>query len=162
MFGMWNSSPIWRSSRSVPARPWIVQGLWRGAMQAIASNPICCAASRCGWTSATQTASPVLPHGRGLCPAVEGLAANLTPQCGQRLFLSAPAQLLATASSFIHQPPEKLARALDHCIETGKRTGRENVRCAPYPPADLLAAEQDIADRLNLLAKTRQNTARSR
>ena len=28
------------------------------------------------------------------------------------------AQLLTTASNFIHQPPEKLARALDHCIET--------------------------------------------
>ena len=70
------------------------------------------------------------------------------------------AQLLATASNFIHQPPEKLARALDHCIETEELCVKM-FDAVPYIYLpDLLAAEQDIADRLNLLAKRGKNTAR--
>ena len=70
------------------------------------------------------------------------------------------AQLLATASNFIHQPPEKLARALDHCIETEELCVKM-FDAVPYIYLpDLLAAEQDIADRLNLLAKRGKNTVR--
>ena len=39
------------------------------------------------------------------------------------------AQLLDTASHFIQQPPEKLARALDHCIETGQLGVKMLERC---------------------------------
>ena len=70
------------------------------------------------------------------------------------------AQLLTTASNFIHQPPEKLARALDHCIETEELCVKM-FDAVPYIYLpDLLAAEQDIADRLNLLAKRGKNTVR--
>ena len=70
------------------------------------------------------------------------------------------AQLLTTASNFIHQPPEKLARALDHCIET-EELAVKMFDAVPYIYLpDLLAAEQDIADRLNLLAKRGKNTVR--
>ena len=62
------------------------------------------------------------------------------------------AQLLDTASHFIQQPPEKLARALDHCIETGQ-LGVKMLEAVPYIYLpDLLEAEQAIADRLTLLA----------
>ena len=69
------------------------------------------------------------------------------------------AQLLATASNFIHQPPEKLDEALARCLgaETlAEKTfdGTEYI----YLP-DLLAAEQDIADRLALLTKRGKQTA---
>ena len=60
------------------------------------------------------------------------------------------AQLLDTASHFIQQPPEKLARALDHCIETGQ-LGIKMLEAVPYIYLpDLLEAEQAIADRLAL------------
>ena len=70
------------------------------------------------------------------------------------------AQLLATASNFIHQPPEKLDEALARCLgaETlAEKTfdGTEYI----YLP-DLLAAEQDIAHRLAILARRGKNTAR--
>ena len=69
-------------------------------------------------------------------------------------------QLLETASNFIHQPPEKLARALDHCIET-EELAVKMFDAVPYIYLpDLLAAEQDIADRLNLLGKRGKNTVR--
>ena len=69
------------------------------------------------------------------------------------------AQLLATASNFIHQPLEKLDEALARCLgaETlAEKTfdGTEYI----YLP-DLLAAEQDIADRLALLTKRGKQTA---
>ena len=70
------------------------------------------------------------------------------------------AQLLETASNFIHQPPEKLARALDHCIETGQ-LGVKMLEAVPYIYLpDLLEAEQAIADRLALLAKREKQTVR--
>ena len=70
------------------------------------------------------------------------------------------AQLLDTASHFIQQPPEKLARALDHCIETGQ-LGVKMLEAVPYIYLpDLLEAEQAIADRLALLAKREKQTVR--
>ena len=71
------------------------------------------------------------------------------------------AQLLDTASHFIQQPPEKLARALDHCIETGQ-LGVKMLEAVPYIYLpDLLEAEQAIADRLALLAKREKQTVRN-
>ena len=70
------------------------------------------------------------------------------------------AQLLATASNFIHQPPEKLARALDRCFES-EELCVIMFDAVPYIYlTDLLSAEQDIADRLNLLANRGKNTVR--
>ena len=67
---------------------------------------------------------------------------------------------LETASNFIHQPPEKLARALDKCIETEELCVKmfDGVPYIYLP--DLLAAEQDIAHRLAILARRGKNTAR--
>ena len=70
------------------------------------------------------------------------------------------AQLLDTASHFIQQPPEKLARALDHCIETGQLDVKM-LEAVPYIYLpDLLEAEQAIADRLALLAKREKQKVR--
>ena len=70
------------------------------------------------------------------------------------------AQRLEAASNFIHQPPEKLARALDKCIETEELCVKmfDGVPYIYLP--DLLAAEQDIAHRLAILARRGKNTAR--
>ena len=72
---------------------------------------------------------------------------------------AARAQLLETASNFIHQPPEKLAAALDSCIQTGKLAVRMFDGTPYIYLPDLLAAEQDIADRLAVLTKRGKQTA---
>ena len=109
---------------------------------------------------------------------VDGIAAALEFDSGSRLRVAAGllyalrhnannghtclprAQLLETASNFIHQPPEKLARALDKCIETEELCVKmfDGVPYIYLP--DLLAAEQDIAHRLAILARRGKNTAR--
>ena len=71
------------------------------------------------------------------------------------------AQLLETASNFIHQPPEKLAAALDSCIQTGKLEVRMFDGTPYIYLPDLLAAEQDIADRLAMLTRRGKQTARN-
>ena len=71
------------------------------------------------------------------------------------------AQLLETASNFIHQPPEKLAAALDSCIQTGKLAVRMFDGTPYIYLPDLLAAEQDIADRLAILTRRGKQTARN-
>ena len=80
--------------------------------------------------------------------------ATATPACPVR-------KLLDTASHFIQQlSPRKLARALDHCIETGQ-LGVKMLEAVPYIYLpDLLEAEQAIADRLALLAKREKQTVR--
>ena len=70
-------------------------------------------------------------------------------------------QLIDTASNFIHQPPEKLGEALNRCLdkeELGVKVfdGTQYI----YLP-DLLAAEQDIAHRLAILARRGKQTAHS-
>ena len=74
---------------------------------------------------------------------------------------AARAQLLETASNFIHQPPEKLAAALDSCIQTGKLAVRMFDETPYIYLPDLLAAEQDIADRLAMLTRRGKQTARN-
>ena len=92
----------------------------------------------------------VLPHGRGLHPAAGSSAsAHPAPQRGQRPHLPAPVRRCwtrhPTSSS---SRPKKLARALDHCIETGQ-LGVKMLEAVPYIYLpDLLEAEQAIADRL--------------
>ena len=72
----------------------------------------------------------VLPHGRGLHPAAGSSAsAHSAPQRGQRPHLPAPCAAAGHGIHFIQQPPEKLARALDHCIETGQLGVKMLERC---------------------------------
>ena len=70
------------------------------------------------------------------------------------------AQLLEVAAKFIHQEPEKLAGTLESCLEKGTLETRtlEGVEYIYLP--DLLAAEQDIADRLAMLVKRGKQTVR--
>lgn len=71
------------------------------------------------------------------------------------------AQLLATASNFIHQPADKLETALDHDLEHGELRQKEYNGTAYIYLPDLLSAEEDIAQRLAMLTKRGPNTPRN-
>lgn len=68
--------------------------------------------------------------------------------------------LLSTASKFIHQPEEKLDEILQHCLEAGDLCARTLAETEYIYLPDLLAAEQDIADRLAVLAQRGKQTVR--
>lgn len=70
------------------------------------------------------------------------------------------AQLLATASNFIHQPADKLEAALDNDLARGELREKEYNGTAYIYLPDLLAAEEDIAQRLAILTKRGPNTPR--
>ena len=62
-------------------------------------------------------------------------------------------QLVETAAAFLHQPPEALAGALAACLDQGT-LDQHSLGGAPYIYLpQLLEAEQQIAERLALLAK---------
>ncbi len=134
-----------------------VQGLWRGSNAGHRVKPLSAVrrAAAAGLPPRGQH-RPVLPHGRGLCPAAGSCpAAHFAPQRGQRPHLPAP----GTAAGHCLQLHPAAAGKAGPCTgplhRNGRTARRENVRCGTkyiYLP-DLLAAEQDIADRLNLLAK---------
>lgn len=67
-------------------------------------------------------------------------------------------QLLETASKFIHQPEEKLAEVLDRCLAAEDLCVRTFQQTDYIYLPDLLAAEQDIADRLAVLAQRGKQT----
>ena len=133
-----------------------------GAMQAIASNPylLCGEPLQLDFRHADSIAQYYHMEGDCAQRLEAALLRTLRHNAGNGHTCLPRAQLLATASNFIHQPPEKLARALDHCIET-EELCIKMFDAVPYIYLpDLLAAEQDIADRLNLLAKRGKNTVR--
>ena len=133
-----------------------------GAMQAIASNPylLCGEPLQLDFRHADSIAQYYHMEGDCAQRLEAALLRTLRHNAGNGHTCLPRAQLLATASNFIHQPPEKLARALDHCIETEELCVKM-FDAVPYIYLpDLLAAEQDIADRLNLLAKRGKNTVR--
>lgn len=70
------------------------------------------------------------------------------------------AQLLATASNFIHQPQDKLEAALDRYLEHGELRQKEYDGVPYLYLADLLAAEENIAQRLAMLVKRGPQTPR--
>ena len=133
-----------------------------GAMQAISANPylLCGEPLQLDFRHADSIAQYYHMEGDCAQRLEAALLRTLRHNAGNGHTCLPRAQLLETASSFIHQPPEKLARALDKCIET-------EVLCIKmfdgtpyiYLP-DLLAAEQDIAHRLGILAQRGKNTAR--
>ena len=133
-----------------------------GAMQAIASNPylLCGEPLQLDFRHADSIAQYYHMEGDCAQRLEAALLRTLRHNAGNGHTCLPRAQLLTTASNFIHQPPEKLARALDHCIETEELCVKM-FDAVPYIYLpDLLAAEQDIADRLNLLAKRGKNTVR--
>ena len=133
-----------------------------GAMQAIQQNPylLCGEPLQLDFRHADSIAQYYQMAGDCAQRLEAALLRTLRHNAGNGHTCLPRAQLLATASNFIHQPPEKLARALDHCIETEELCVKM-FDAVPYIYLpDLLAAEQDIADRLNLLAKRGKNTVR--
>ena len=133
-----------------------------GAMQAISANPylLCGEPLQLDFRHADSIAQYYHMEGDCAQRLEAALLRTLRHNAGNGHTCLPRAQLLETASNFIHQPPEKLARALDQCI------GAE-VLCVKmfdgtpyiYLP-DLLAAEQDIAHRLGILAQRGKNTVR--
>lgn len=133
-----------------------------GAVQAVASNPylLCGEPLQLDFRHADSIAAYYQMEGDSPQRLQAALLRTLRHNAGNGHTCLPRERLVATASAFIHQPPEKLTAALEHCLETGQletRTlsGGEYI----YLP-DLLAAEEAIAARLAALARRDKQTAR--
>ena len=133
-----------------------------GAMNAIAQNPylLCGEPLQLDFRHADSIAQYY--HMAGDCAQrlEAALLRTLRHNAGNGHTCLPRSQLLDTASNFIHQPPEKLASALDRCLQTEELRVKlyEGVPYIYLP--DLLDAEQDIADRLAMLTRRGKNTTR--
>ena len=132
-----------------------------GAMQAIAANPylLCGEPLQLDFRHADSIAQYYHMEGDCAQRLEAALLRTLRHNAGNGHTCLPRTQLLETASNFIHQPPEKLAAALDECI----RTEELRVKLFDGTPyiylPDLLEAEEDIAARLAMLTKQGKNTA---
>ena len=132
-----------------------------GAMQAIAANPylLCGEPLQLDFRHADSIAQYYHMEGDCAQRLEAALLRTLRHNAGNGHTCLPRTQLLETASNFIHQPPEKLAAALDECI----RTEELRVKLFDGTPyiylPDLLEAEEDIAARLAMLTKRGKNTA---
>ena len=132
-----------------------------GAMQAIAANPylLCGEPLQLDFRHADSIAQYYHMEGDCAQRLEAALLRTLRHNAGNGHTCLPRIQLLETASNFIHQPPEKLAAALDECI----RTEELRVKLFDGTPyiylPDLLEAEEDIAARLAMLTKRGKNTA---
>ena len=134
-----------------------------GAMQAIQQNPylLCGEPLQLDFRHADSIAQYYQMAGDCAQRLEAALLRTLRHNAGNGHTCLPRAQLLETASNFIHQPPEKLAAALDSCIQTGKLEVRMFDGTPYIYLPDLLAAEQDIADRLAMLTRRGKQTARN-
>ena len=134
-----------------------------GAMQAIQQNPylLCGEPLQLDFRHADSIAQYYQMAGDCAQRLEAALLRTLRHNAGNGHTCLPRAQLLETASNFIHQPPEKLAAALDSCIQTGKLAVRMFDETPYIYLPDLLAAEQDIADRLAMLTRRGKQTARN-
>ena len=134
-----------------------------GAMQAISANPylLCGEPLQLDFRHADSIAQYYQMAGDCAQRLEAALLRTLRHNAGNGHTCLPRAQLLETASNFIHQPPEKLAAALDNCIQTGKLEVRMFDGTPYIYLPDLLAAEQDIADRLAMLTRRGKQTARN-
>ena len=133
-----------------------------GAMQAIAANPylLCGEPLQLDFRHADSIAQYYHMAGDCVQRLEAALQRTLRHNAGNGHTCLPRAQLLETAANFIHQPPEKLAAALDRCIQTDELRVRM-FDAVPYIYLpDLLAAEEDIAKRLAMLTRRGKNTAR--
>ena len=132
-----------------------------GAMQAIQQNPylLCGEPLQLDFRHADSIAQYYQMAGDCAQRLEAALLRTLRHNAGNGHTCLPRAQLLETASNFIHQPPEKLAAALDSCIQTGKLAVRMFDGTPYIYLPDLLAAEQDIADRLAMLTRRGKQTA---
>ncbi|MDD7170648.1 MAG: AAA family ATPase, partial [Faecalibacterium sp.] len=132
-----------------------------GAMQAIAANPylLCGEPLQLDFRHADSIAQYYHMEGDCAQRLEAALLRTLRHNAGNGHTCLPRTQLLETAAGFIHQPPEKLAAALDECI----RTEELRVKLFDGTPyiylPDLLEAEEDIAARLAMLTKRGKNTA---
>ncbi len=131
-----------------------------GAMQAIAQNPylLCGEPLQLDFRHADSIAQYYNMEGDCTQRLEAALLRTLRHNANNGHTCLPRKQLLETASKFIHQPEEKLAEVLDRslaaedlCVRTFQQTDYI------YLP-DLLAAEQDIADRLAVLAQRGKQT----
>ena len=132
-----------------------------GAMQAISANPylLCGEPLQLDFRHADSIAQYYHMEGDCAQRLEAALLRTLRHNAGNGHTCLPRAQLLETASNFIHQPPEKLAAALDSCIQTGKLAVRMFDGTPYIYLPDLLEAEEDIAARLAMLTKRGKNTA---
>ena len=132
-----------------------------GAMQAIQQNPylLCGEPLQLDFRHADSIAQYYQMAGDCAQRLEAALLRTLRHNAGNGHTCLPRAQLLETASNFIHQPPEKLAAALDSCIQTGKLAVRMFDGTPYIYLPDLLEAEEDIAARLAMLTKRGKNTA---
>ena len=130
-----------------------------GAMNAISSNPylLCGEPLQLDFRHADSIAQYYHMEGDCAQRLEAALLRTLRHNAGNGHTCLPRAQLLDTASNFIHQPPEKLAAALDRCLETEELCVRMFDGTPYVYLPDLLAAEQDIADRLALLTRRGTN-----
>ena len=130
-----------------------------GAMNAISSNPylLCGEPLQLDFRHADSIAQYYHMEGDCAQRLEAALLRTLRHNAGNGHTCLPRAQLLDTASNFIHQPPEKLAAALDRCLETEELCVRMFDGTPYVYLPDLLAAEQDIADRLALLTRRGKN-----
>ena len=132
-----------------------------GAMQAIAANPylLCGEPLQLDFRHADSIAQYYHMEGDCAQRLEAALLRTLRHNAGNGHTCLPRIQLLETASNFIHQPQEKLAAALDKCIQTEElRVKLFDGTPYIYLP-DLLEAEEDIAARLTLLTRRGKNTA---
>ena len=132
-----------------------------GAMQAIAANPylLCGEPLQLDFRHADSIAQYYHMEGDCAQRLEAALLRTLRHNAGNGHTCLPRIQLLETASNFIHQPQEKLAAALDKCIQTEElRVKLFDDTPYIYLP-DLLEAEEDIAARLALLTRRGKNTA---
>ena len=130
-----------------------------GAMNAISSNPylLCGEPLQLDFRHADSIAQYYHMEGDCAQRLEAALLRTLRHNAGNGHTCLPRPQLLDTASNFIHQPPEKLAAALDRCLETEELCVRMFDGTPYVYLPDLLAAEQDIADRLALLTRRGKN-----
>ena len=132
-----------------------------GAMQAIAANPylLCGEPLQLDFRHADSIAQYYHMEGDCAQRLEAALLRTLRHNAGNGHTCLPRVQLLETASNFIHQPQEKLAAALDKCIQTEElRVKLFDGTPYIYLP-DLLEAEENIAARLTLLTRRGKNTA---
>ena len=116
-----------------------------GAAQAIASNPTCCAASRCSWTSATPTASPPITRWKGT--ALSGWKPPCCAPCATtRATATLPAAGAAGGHRFgFHPPARRQADGGPGTVPGDGAAGGAQLFTGEYIYLpDLLAAEEPL------------------
>ena len=133
-----------------------------GAAQAIAANPylLCGEPLQLDFRHADSIAQYYQMEGDCAQRLEAALLRTLRHNAGNGHTCLPRERLVATASAFIHQPPEKLTSALESCLESGELASRSwNGGDYIYLP-DLLAAEEAIAARLAFLVRRDKQAAR--